>query len=34
MVLIKGNRESALSQPTGITYAVPVRYLLELLARS
>ncbi|HNU10181.1 MAG TPA: serine protease [Rubrivivax sp.] len=33
MVLVKGNRESALSQPTGITYAVPVRYLHELLAR-
>lgn len=33
MVLVKGNRESALSQPTGITYAVPVRYLLELLAK-
>lgn len=33
MVLLKGNRESALSQPTGITYAVPVRYLAELLAK-
>lgn len=33
MVLLKGNRESALSQPTGISYAVPVRYLAELLAR-
>lgn len=33
MVLLKGNRESALSQPTGITYAVPVRYLADLLAR-
>lgn len=33
MVLVKNNRESALSQPTGITYAVPVRYLRELLAR-
>lgn len=33
MVLIKGNRESALSQPTGITYAVPVRYLAQLLAK-
>lgn len=32
MVLVKNNRESALSQPTGITYAVPVRYLRELLA--
>lgn len=34
MVLIKGNRESALSQPTGITYAIPVRFLLELMARA
>lgn len=33
MVLVKNNRESALSQPTGITYAVPVRYLRELLAK-
>ena len=32
MVLIKGSRESALTNPTGITYAIPVRYLLELLA--
>jgi S1-C subfamily serine protease len=34
MVLVKNNRESALSQPTGITYAVPVRYLLELMAKA
>ncbi len=32
MVLIKGSRESALATPTGITYAIPVRYLHELLA--
>lgn len=31
MVLLKGTRESALSQPTGITYAVPVRFAHELL---
>jgi len=31
MVLVKGSRESALSSPTGITYAIPVRYLHELL---
>ena len=30
-VLVKGGRESALSQPTGITYAVPVAPLRELL---
>ncbi len=34
MVLIKGSRESAISQPTGITYAIPVRYLLALLAET
>jgi S1-C subfamily serine protease len=32
MGLTKGNRESALSAPTGISYAVPVRYLNALLA--
>jgi S1-C subfamily serine protease len=34
MVLVKGSRESALSQPTGITYAVPVRHVLALLAEA
>ncbi len=34
MVLVKGSRESALSQPTGITYAIPVRHLLALLAET
>lgn len=33
MVLIKGSRESALSNPTGITYAIPVRFVQDLLAR-
>jgi S1-C subfamily serine protease len=33
MVLIKGGRESALSAPTGISYAIPVRHLRELLAQ-
>ena len=32
MVLVKGSRESALSNPTGITYAIPVRYARELLS--
>jgi len=32
MVLIKGGRESALSAPSGISYAVPVRHLRDLLA--
>jgi S1-C subfamily serine protease len=34
MVLVRGTRESALSNPTGITYAIPVRFLQELLPRS
>lgn len=32
MAAVKGSRESALSSPTGISYAVPVRYLADLLA--
>lgn len=31
MVLVKGSRESALSSPTGITYAIPVKQLHDLL---
>ena len=31
LVLIKGTRESAINTPTGITYAVPARHVLELL---
>ncbi len=33
MVLVKGSRESALSQPSGITFAIPARHLSELLRR-
>lgn len=33
MVLIKGTRESALSQPSGISYAIPSRYVRELMER-
>lgn len=33
MVLVRGSRESALSQPTGISYAIPVRHLTALLQR-
>ena len=33
MVFVKGTKEAALSQPSGISYAVPSRYLLELLAK-
>jgi S1-C subfamily serine protease len=31
MVMVKSSRESALSQPTGISYAIPVRHLLALM---
>ncbi len=33
MVLVRGSKESALSQPTGITYAIPVKFVNELLER-
>lgn len=33
MVLIKGTRESALSQPSGISYAIPSRHARDLLNR-
>ncbi len=32
MVLIRGTRESALTNPTGISYAIPVRFVKELMA--
>jgi len=31
MVLVKSTRESALSQPTGISYAIPARFIGELI---
>jgi S1-C subfamily serine protease len=34
MALVKGSRESALSSPTGISYAIPVKHLLALLAET
>ena len=34
MVFIKGTRESALSQPSGISYAIPSKFILQLLARA
>ncbi len=33
-VLIKGSKESALSTPTGITYAIPLKFLRPLLAEA
>jgi serine protease Do len=32
MVLVRGARETALTNPTGISYAIPVRFVQELLA--
>ena len=34
MVFVKGTKESALTQPSGITYAIPSRYLLGLMRQS
>jgi len=31
MTLVKGMKESAISDPSGISYAIPVRHVLELL---
>jgi serine protease Do len=33
MVFIKGTKESALTNPSGISYAIPSKYVVELLAR-
>ncbi len=33
LVFVKGAKENALSQPSGITYAVPVQYLKNLMVR-
>ncbi len=33
MVFVKGTKEAALTQPSGITYAIPVRHLQALLAK-
>lgn len=33
MVFVKGLKESAISQPSGISYAIPSNYIRELLAR-
>jgi len=32
MVFVRGTRETALTQPSGISFAVPIRFLRELLA--
>jgi S1-C subfamily serine protease len=33
MVFVRGTKEAALTQPSGISYAIPSRYLIELLKR-
>ena len=33
MVFVKGTKEAALTQPSGITYAIPSRHLVELMKR-
>jgi len=33
-VLVKGTKESALTSPSGISYAIPVKYIKELLRRN
>jgi len=32
-VFVQGTRETAISQPSGITYAIPGRYIREMLQR-
>jgi S1-C subfamily serine protease len=34
MVFVKRTKEAALTDPSGITYAIPSRYLIELLKQS
>ena len=34
MVFVKGTKESALTQPSGITYAIPAKYLQDLVQKS
>jgi S1-C subfamily serine protease len=34
MVWVKGTKETALSQPSGITYAVPSKHLQDLLGKA
>jgi S1-C subfamily serine protease len=34
MVFVKGTKEAALTQPSGITYAIPARHLQALLDKA
>jgi len=31
MVLTKGSKESAITNPSGISYAIPVRFVIDLM---
>jgi S1-C subfamily serine protease len=33
MVFVKGTKESAISQPSGITYAIPANFIRQLVQR-
>jgi hypothetical protein len=33
MVFVRGNRETAISQPSGITYAIPSNFITPMLQR-
>jgi S1-C subfamily serine protease len=33
MVFVKGTKESVLKEPSGIAYAIPIKYVRELLRR-
>ena len=33
MVFVKGTKETALTQPSGITYAIPANHLRDLLQK-
>ena len=33
-VLVKGNKEAAIAKPSGISYAIPVRFVHELLKKA
>ena len=34
MVFVKGTKESALTQPSGITYAIPAKYLQDVVQKA
>jgi S1-C subfamily serine protease len=33
-VLVKGNKEAAIAKPSGISYAIPVQFVRELLRKA